>query len=123
MNRKILALTGLPRMLEDMIRQVFNDCSDIQVKVYGVDEVQKLQNLNFFNKPFDSLLTVFEEPARENEWIRKSLAANPYGLVVCLNENASSARMFQLRMVQMDVEVHSIESLPSLVTQNRYWYH
>lgn len=110
-------------MLEDMIRQIFDQYPDVQIEVHEADEVINLHDHHFGSRPFSALLTVAQEPDRGDEWIRKLLAADLYGPVICLSLNATNAKIYNLKIAMTEVDDVSVESLPMLLRQNSYWFH
>jgi len=122
LKRQILALTGLPRILEDMIRQTFNHSNNVQVKVFDESELTSLHDSIYAGRAFDSIITVLQESETGRDWVKKSLTANPYASVICLNTNVGSAKVFNLKIEMKEVDGVSVENLPDLLKKNYCWF-
>lgn len=113
-----MAVVGLPRMLEEMVQQIFTGRFHVQIL-----SLEYLTSENIHPKRnYAALVTLMSESSQDDEGIRKLLKHHPLSPVICLNRDASFAQMFSLRLEVDEIGELDMGTLPRLVREFSSWY-
>jgi len=115
-DKKTLAVFGLPRMLNDALQHL----SSPEFEVVKVEHPRATATPKE-NSGFDALL-VQASDASEAALVAHWLSEHPGSAVICLDTQADKGKLYHLQLIVQDVESFDSTNLPTLLQGLSRWY-